>query len=71
MKRCERLTKDALLGIKPGQMQIFAFETAKAIKSARAYIVECSRLCLPDGVERWETKADWDNNILVINAVAR
>lgn len=69
MSKTSRLTKGALLSIKPGATGIFAFENPAAIKSARAYISECTHVCRPDGVAKWKTTADWGNSILVVTAI--
>lgn len=71
MEKNERLTKEMLLCIRPGRTAVYAFFCPSAIKSAKAYIYECTKVCRPQGVARWETKADWDNCTLAISAIAQ
>lgn len=65
----KKLTKSDILRIKPGKIEVFVFETAKAIMSARQYAWLIGKTELPEGVARYKTKANFDNKTLVIEAV--
>lgn len=65
----KKLTKADILSIKPGKIEVFVFETAKAIMSARQYAWLIGKTEPPEGVSRYKTKANFDNKTLVIEAV--
>ena len=65
----KKLTKSDILSIKPGKIEVFVFETAKAIMSARQYAWLICKTEPPEGVARYKTKANFDNKTLVIEAV--
>lgn len=65
----KKLTKSDILSIKPGENEVFEFETAKAIMSARQYAWLIGKIEPPEGVVRYKTKANFDNKTLVIEAV--
>lgn len=65
----KKLTKSDILSIKPGKIEVFVFETAKAIMSARQYAWLISKTEPPEGVARYKTKANFENKTLVIEAV--
>ena len=65
----KKLTKSDILSIKPGKIEVFVFETAKAIMSARQYAWLIGKTEPPVGVARYETKANFENKTLVIEAV--
>ena len=65
----KKLTKADILSIKPGKIEVFVFETAKAIMSARQYAWLISKTEPPEGVSRYKTKANFENKTLVIEAV--
>ena len=65
----KKLTKSDILSIKPGKIEVFVFETAKAIMSARQYAWLIGKTELPEGVARYKTKANFENKTLVIEAV--
>lgn len=65
----KKLTKSDILSIKPGKIEVFVFETAKAIMSARQYAWLIGKTEQPEGVARYKTKANFDNKTLVIEAV--
>ena len=65
----KKLTKADILSIKPGKIEVFVFETAKAIMSARQYAWLIGKTEPPAGVARYKTKANFENKTLVIEAV--
>ena len=65
----KKLTKADILNIKPGKFEVFVFDTAKAIMSARQYAYQIGYIEPPDGVARYRTKANFKNKTLVVEAV--
>ena len=65
----KKLTKADILSIKPGKIEVFVFETAKAIMSARQYAWLIGDTEPPEGAARSKTKANFENKTLVIEAV--
>ena len=65
----KKLTKADILGIKPGKIEVFVLDNAKAIMSARQYAWLLGKTEPPEGVERYKTKANFENKTLVIEAV--
>ena len=51
----KKLTKADILSIKPGKIEVFVFETAKAIMSARQYAWLIGKTEPPEGVSRYKT----------------
>ena len=66
----KKLTKTDILNIKPGKFEVFVFDTAKAIMSARQYVYQIGYVEPPEGVARYKTKANFKNKTLVVEAVA-
>lgn len=65
----KKLTKADILGIKPGKIEVFVLDNAKAIMSARQYAWLLGKTEPPEGVARYKTKANFKNKTLVIEAV--
>ena len=65
----KKLTKADILSIKPGKIEVFVFDTAKAIMSARQYAWLIGKTEPHEGVSRYKTKANFENKTLVIEAV--
>lgn len=65
----KKLTKADILGIKPGKIEVFVLDNAKAIMSARQYAWMLGKIEPPEGVARYKTKANFENKTLVIEAV--
>lgn len=65
----KKLTKADILGIKPGKIEVFVLDNAKAIMSARQYAWLLGKIEPPEGVARYKTKANFENKTLVIEAV--
>ena len=65
----KKLTKADILSIKPGKIEVFVFDTAKAIMSARQYAWLIGNTEPPEGVSRYKKKANFENKTLVIEAV--
>lgn len=65
----KKLTKADILGIKPGKIEVFVLDNAKAIMSARQYAWLLGKTEPPEGVVRYKTKANFENKTLVIEAV--
>ena len=59
MKKVARITKQDILGIKPGKFEIFLLESAKAVRSAVTYAYQLAQYeDLPKGVLKYSTSAD-------------
>lgn len=65
----KKLTKADILGIKPGKIEVFVLDNAKAIMSARQYAWLLGKTEPPEGVARYKTKVNFENKTLVIEAV--
>ena len=65
----KKLTKADILGIKPGKIEVFVLDNAKAIMSARQCAWLLGKTEPPEGVARYKTKANFENKTLVIEAV--
>lgn len=65
----KKLTKADILGIKPGKIEVFVLDNAKAIMSARQYAWLLGKTEPSEGVARYKTKANFENKTLVIEAV--
>lgn len=52
----KKLTKADILGIKPGKIEVFVLDNAKAIMSARQYAWLLGKTEPPEGVARYKTK---------------
>ncbi len=65
----KKLTKADILGIKPGNFEVFVFETTKAVMSARQYAYQIGYIEPPNGVARYKTKANFKNKTLVVEAI--
>lgn len=65
----KKLTKADILGIKPGKIEVFVLDNAKAIMSARQYAWLLGKTEPHEGVARYKTKANFENKTLVIEAV--
>lgn len=65
----KKLTKADILGIKPGKIEVYVLDNAKAIMSARQYAWLLGKTEPPEGVARYKTKANFENKTLVIEAV--
>lgn len=65
----KKLTKADILGIKPGKIEVFVLDNAKAIMSARQYAWLLGKTEPPEGVARYKTKTNFENKTLVIEAV--
>ena len=65
----KKLKKADILGIKPGKIEVFVLDNAKAIMSARQYAWLLGKTEPPEGVARYKTKANFENKTLVIEAV--
>lgn len=65
----KKLTKADILGIKPGKIEVFVLDNAKAIMSARQYAWLLGKTEPPEGVARYKTNANFENKTLVIEAV--
>lgn len=65
----KKLTKSDILSIKPGKIEVFVLDNAKAIMSARQYAWLLGKTEPPEGVARYKTKANFENKTLVIEAI--
>jgi len=65
----KKLTKFDILSIKPGKSQVFVFDTAKAVVSARQYVWQIGHIEPPSGIKRYTTKANYQNKTLYVEAI--
>lgn len=66
----EKVTKQDILNIKPGNKKVFLLDDAKAVRSAKSYIYQTAKIEPPKGVKRFVCCADYDNNTLLVEAIA-
>lgn len=70
MKKVARITKQDILGIKPGKFEVFLLESARAVRSAVTYAYQLAQYeDLPKGVLKYSTSADYKNHTAIITAV--
>lgn len=67
--KIEKLTQEELSTFKPGEQRLYSFVDATAIRNARVRITEFMRYKKPNGIERFETKAEWDSFVLAVRAI--
>ena len=70
MKKVARITKQDILGIKPGKFEVFLLESARAVRSAVTYAYQLAQYeDLPKEVLKYSTSADYKNHTAIITAV--
>ena len=60
-----------IIGIKPGKLRAFICDSPKACNSARVQVQHVKRMYMPEGVENYTVHTQWEDNIVVITAIAK
>ena len=60
-----------IIGIKPGKLRAFICDSPKGCNSARAQVQHVKRMYMPEGVENYTVHTQWEDNIVVITAIAK
>ena len=60
-----------IIGIKPGKLRAFICDSPKACNSARVQVQHVKRMYMPEGVENYSVHTQWEDNIVVITAIAK
>ena len=60
-----------IVGIKPGKLRAFICDSPKACNSARVQVQHVKRMYMPEGVENYTVHTQWEDNIVVITAIAK
>ena len=58
-------------GIKPGKLRAFICDSPKACNSARVQVQHVKRMYMPEGVANYSVHTQWEDNIVVITAIAK
>ena len=60
-----------IIGIKPGKLRAFICDSPKACNSARVQVQHVKRMYMPEGVANYSVHKQWEDNIVVITAIAK
>ena len=60
-----------IIGIKPGKLRAFICDSPKGCNSARVQVQHVKRMYMPEGVENYSVHIQWEDNIVVITAIAK
>ena len=60
-----------IIGIKPGKLRAFICDSPKGCNSARVQVQHVKRMYMPEGVENYTVHIQWEDNIVVITAIAK
>lgn len=60
-----------IIGIKPGKLRAFICDSPKACNSARVQVQHVKRMYMPEGVANYSVHTQWEDNIVVITAIAK
>ena len=60
-----------IIGIKPGKLRAFICDSPKACNSARVQVQHVKRMYMPEGVTNYSVHTQWEDNIVVITAIAK
>ena len=60
-----------IIGIKPGKLRAFICDSPKACNSARVQVQHVKRMYMPEGVDNYTVHTQWEDNIVVITAIAK
>lgn len=63
------VTTDDIRNIPPGALRIFACEDVKKMRSACSLVTTLKRTDMPEGVVDYETRKEYDMNIVIIRAM--
>ena len=62
--------KDIIV-IKPGKSKAFICDSPKGCNSARVQVQHVKRMYMPEGVVNYSVHTQWEDNIVVITAIAK
>ena len=60
-----------IIGIKPGKLRAFICDSPKACNSARVQVQHVKRMYMPEDVANYSVHTQWEDNIVVITAIAK
>ena len=60
-----------IIGIKPGKSKAFICDSPKGCNSARVQVQHVKRMYMPEGVVNYSVHTQWEDNIVVITAIAK
>ena len=60
-----------IIGIKPGKLRAFICDSPKGCNSARVQVQHAKRMYMPEGVANYSVHTQWEDNIVVITAIAK
>ena len=60
-----------IIGIKPGKSKAFICDSPKGCNSARVQVQHVKRMYMPEGVANYTVHIQWEDNIVVITAIAK
>ena len=60
-----------IIGIKPGKLRAFICDSPKGCNSARVQVQHGKRMYMPEGVANYSVHTQWEDNIVVITAIAK
>ena len=60
-----------IIGIKPGKLRAFICDSPKGCNSARVQVQHVKRMYMPEGVVNYSVHTQWEDNIVVITAIAK
>ena len=60
-----------IIGIKPGKSKAFICDSPKGCNSARVQVQHVKRMYMPEDVENYTVHTQWEDNIVVITAIAK
>ena len=60
-----------IIDIKPGKLRAFICDSPKGCNSARVQVQHVKRMYMPEGVENYTVHTQWEDNIVVITAIAK
>jgi hypothetical protein len=63
------VTTEDIRSIPPGALRIFKCEDGKKMRSACSLVTTVKRTEMPDGVVDYETRKEFDTNIVIIRAL--
>lgn len=67
----QSLSKQQILEIRPGTAKTFVLDTPQALKSAQVYVYQVAKIYPRENVERYRTQANYEDKVLLVEAVAK
>ena len=64
-----KVTTEQILKIRPGKTVAFQCESARAMHTVCSLVTRIKRIGMPSGVINYETKKDYNTNILRVHAM--